>query len=196
MLKNIKKVKNIDKYNGFVIPGGFGKRGIEGKIKMAEYCLENKVPYLGLCLGMQVGLIAAARHSGVKDANSIEFSPKTKNPVISTMENQKGKEKTGGTMRLGNYPCKIDKGTLAHKVYKSKDIVERHRHRYEANNDYRNQYETWGIKDSGKSPDGNLVEVIEAIDHPFFLASQFHPEFKSRPNRPHPMFLGFIQSLS
>lgn len=193
--EKLKNPKELKKYDGIVVPGGFGNRGVEGKIKAAEYALNNKLPYLGLCLGMQVGVIAAARQAGLKNASSLELDPKAKDPVIATMDDQKGKENTGGTMRLGNYPCNLEKGTLAQKVYRSKSTVERHRHRYEANNDYRDQYEKWGIKASGVSPDGKLVEIIEAIDHPFFLASQFHPEFKSRPNRPHPMFVGFIKSL-
>ena len=186
----------LNGYDGILVPGGFGKRGFEGKVSAAKYALQNKKPYLGLCLGMQAGLIAAARLSGVDGANSTEFEPETKSPVIATMNDQKGKEKTGGTMRLGDYPCNLEEGSIAGKSYGSNEIIERHRHRYEANNDYRDEYEKWGIKASGKSPDGNLVEVIEATNHPFFLASQFHPEFKSRPNRPHPMFLGFIKSLS
>lgn len=187
---------DLKRFDGIVVPGGFGNRGVEGKIKAAEYCLKNNVPYLGLCLGMQVGLIAAARRAGVKDANSSEFEPSSKNLVISTMDEQKGKEGTGGTMRLGDYPCVVTKGSLAEKCYKSNKITERHRHRYEANNDFRENYEKWGIIPSGQSPDGKLVEIIEVKGHKFFLASQFHPEFKSRPNRPHPMFDGFIKSLT
>ncbi len=186
---------DFDIYDGLVVPGGFGSRGVEGKITAAQFALKNKKPYLGLCLGMQVGLMAAARNAGVRDANSTEFDANTKHPVIATMNDQKGKEGTGGTMRLGDYPCVLEPGSLAAKCYQSATITERHRHRYEANNTYRDQYEQWGIAASGKSPDSTLVEIIEATDHPFFLASQFHPEFKSRPNRPHPMFLGFIQSL-
>lgn len=186
---------DLKRFDGVVVPGGFGGRGVEGKINAAEYCLKNKVPYLGLCLGMQVGLIASARRAGLKNANSKEFADNDVPLVINTMDDQKGKEGTGGTMRLGDYPCVIEKGSLAEKCYKKTKIVERHRHRYEANNDYRDQYERWGIIASGKSPDGKLVEIIEATNHPFFLASQFHPEFKSRPNRPHPMFDGFIKSL-
>lgn len=194
--EKVKNGKELAKYDGIVVPGGFGNRGVEGKIKAAEYALKNKKPYLGLCLGMQVGVIAAARLAGLKNATSLELDDSKKvDPVIATMNDQKGKENTGGTMRLGNYPCDLEKGSLARKVYGQKSTVERHRHRYEANNDYRDQYESWGIRASGKSPDGNLVEMIEAIGHPFFLASQFHPEFKSRPNRPHPMFSGFIKSL-
>lgn len=185
----------LKRFDGIVVPGGFGNRGVEGKIKAAQYCLKNNVPYLGLCLGMQVGLIAAARNHGLNDANSSEFDPKSSNLVISTMDQQKGKEGTGGTMRLGDYPCDLLKGSLAEKCYKAGTITERHRHRYEANNKYRDDYSKWGIIASGISPDGKLVEMIEAKGHKFFLASQFHPEFKSRPNRPHPMFSGFIKSL-
>jgi CTP synthase len=188
-------VKQLADYDGIVVPGGFGSRGVEGKIKAAEYALKHKKPYLGLCLGMQVGLIAAARNHGLKNANSREFDPKSIDLVIDTMNDQKGKEGTGGTMRLGDYPCELTKKSLAEKVYNARSITERHRHRYEANNAYRDQYDKWGIVVSGQSPDGKLVEIIEATDHPFFLASQFHPEFRSRPNRPHPMFVGFIESL-
>lgn len=188
-----KLLKGLD---GIVVPGGFGTRGIEGKIKAAEYALEHNIPYLGLCLGMQVGVIAAARRAGLSDANSAEFNPASSNLVINTMQDQTGKENTGGTMRLGDYPCVIDKRSLTAKLYKTTKITERHRHRYEANNAYIEQYESWGIKAVGKSPDGTLVEMIEAINHPFFIASQFHPEFLSRPNVPHPLFKGFIKSIS
>jgi CTP synthase len=180
--------------DGIVVPGGFGMRGVEGKIKAAQYALESKVPYLGLCLGMQVGLIASARNAGIK-ATTTELDPKAEHQVIHTMNDQKGKENTGGTMRLGNYDCKLDKNSKAALLYGTIKIVERHRHRYEANNSYRDQYESWGIKPVGINVENNLVEVIEAINHPFFIASQFHPEFKSRPNKPHPMFTGFIQSI-
>lgn len=185
----------LSNYAGIVVPGGFGTRGVEGKIVAAQYALKEKIPYLGLCLGMQVGLIAAARTHGFENATSLELDPNAKNAVIATMDDQKGKENTGGTMRLGNYPCDLVVGSKAAVLYNAESIVERHRHRYEANNMYRDEYTKWGIVASGLSPDGNLVEIIEATDHPFFLASQFHPEFKSRPNRPHPMFVGFIESL-
>lgn len=193
--RSVKLEKALKGCDGVVVPGGFGTRALNGKIKAAEYALENKFPYLGLCLGLQMAVIAAARRSGLKDAATAEQNPSAKDLVIVTMEEQIGKENTGGTMRLGNYNCDLKKGSLAAKVYGEKSIVERHRHRYECNNNYRNQYESWGIRPSGINPDNDLVEVIEAIDHPFFLASQFHPEFKSRPNRPHPMFNGFIKSL-
>jgi CTP synthase len=180
--------------DGIVVPGGFGPRGIEGKIFAATYALDNKVPYLGLCLGLQIGLVAAARRAGLKKANSTEFDPKTPDPIISTMAEQIGKENTGGTMRLGDYICVLERGTLARKVYGQAEIVERHRHRYEANNNYRDKYETWGIKISGLSPNGKLVEMIEAINHPYFLATQAHPEFRSRPDRAHPMFSGLVKA--
>jgi CTP synthase len=185
-------LKAIDGCDGLLVPGGFGTRGLEGKIRAARHALKAKVPYLGLCLGLQMGVIAAARNSGLGDATSVELDASTKQPVIHTMADQKGKENTGGTMRLGDYPCVIEKGSVAGRAYGATSIVERHRHRYECNNAYRDQYAAWGIKAVGTSPDGHLVEMIEAIDHPFFLASQFHPEFKSRPNRAHPMFSGFI----
>lgn len=185
-------LKGVD---GIVVPGGFGKRCLEGKISAASYALKNDLPYLGLCLGLQMAVVAAARNSGLAGATSAELDETATDVVINTMDGQKGLENTGGTMRLGDYPCDLQKGSLAHKVYKAKNTVERHRHRYECNNDYRDKYASWGIRASGTSPDGRLVEMIEAVDHPFFLASQFHPEFKSRPNRPHPMFSGFVKAL-
>ncbi|HKU18256.1 MAG TPA: CTP synthase [Candidatus Saccharimonadales bacterium] len=188
--------KDMQSVDGIVITGGFGSRGVEGKIKAAQYALTHKMPALGLCYGLHMILIAAARNAGLDGANTTEVDPGTKYPVIATMTDQKGKENTGGTMRLGNYPCVLTKGSKAAEVYGGvPEIVERHRHRYECNNDYRDQYESWGIRAAGLSPDGRLVEMIEGIDHPFLLASQFHPEFKSRPNRPHPMFKSFIASL-
>lgn len=183
-------------FDGVVVPGGFGQRGLEGKIKAAQYALTAKKPYLGLCLGLQMGVIAAARNAGLSDANTFELDPNGKHQVIITMDDQADKLMTGGTMRLGNYPCTIVEGTLAAKVYGEQlDIVERHRHRGECNNDYRKDYAKWGIRASGINRGKDLVEIIEGIDHPFFLASQFHPEFKSRPNRPHPMFNGFIKAI-
>jgi CTP synthase len=181
--------------DGLLVPGGFGQRGLEGKIMAAQYALKNKVPYLGLCLGLQMGVIAAARNAGLKDATTFELDPKAKNLIINTMHDQKDKINTGATMRLGNYDCHLLAGSLAARVYGATDIVERHRHRSECNNDFRGQYESWGLRISGVNQERNLVEIIEAIDHPFFLASQFHPEFKSRPNRAHPMFDGFVKSL-
>jgi CTP synthase len=183
-------------YDGIVVPGGFGIRGLEGKIKAAQYVMEHKIPYLGLCLGLQMAVIAAARNHGLKDATSFELDDQAKNKIIVTMADQVGKHMTGGTMRLGDYDCRLEKGSLAAKVYGQTSVVERHRHRGECNNDYRDQYEAWGLRASGINPDNNLVEIIEGIDHPFLLASQFHPEFKSRPNRPHPMFDNFIKALN
>lgn len=182
-------------YDGIVVPGGFGQRSLEGKIKAAQYSLKHKLPYLGLCLGMQMAVIAAARNAGVKDATTFELDPEAKDMVITTMADQKDKHMTGGTMRLGNYDCKLEDGSLAAKVYDESIVVERHRHRGECNNAYRDQFEKWGIRATGINLDNDLVEIIEGIDHPFLLASQFHPEFKSRPNRPHPMFDGFIKAL-
>lgn len=193
--ENLGSSSTLSKYDGLLVPGGFGDRGIEGKISAAQYALKHKKPYLGLCLGLQVGVIAAARNAGISDANSAEFDKNSKNLVIDTMDDQKGKEETGGSMRLGDYPCIIESGTLTAKLYREKKILERHRHRYECSNEFRELYEKWGIKVSGHSPDKRLVEIIEAVDHPFFVASQFHPEFNSRPNRSHPMFDGFIKSL-
>lgn len=187
--------KTLQSYDGILVPGGFGQRGLEGKIKAAQYALKQKVPYLGLCLGLQMAVIAAARNAGLTDANTFELDPDGPNVVINTMADQKDKHMTGGTMRLGNYDCQLEKGSLAAKLYGSQKIVERHRHRGECNNGYRDRYEAWGIRATGINLENNLVEIIEGIDHPFLLASQFHPEFKSRPNRPHPMFEGFIQAL-
>lgn len=187
--------RTFNKVDGIIVPGGFGERALNGKIKAAQYALKQKIPYLGLCLGLQMAVVAAARNAGIKDATTTELDPNSEFQVVSTMDSQKGLENTGGTMRLGNYPCVLEKDSLSAKYYKNKKIVGRHRHRYECNNDYRDQYESWGIKAVGLSPDKNLVEVIEAIDHPFFVASQFHPEFNSRPNKPQPLFKGFVESL-
>ncbi len=189
--KEIEKLKNMD---GIIVPGGFGSRGFEGKILAATYALDNNLPYLGICLGLQMGLIAAARRGGLKKANTTEANPKTPDPIVSTMADQVGKEMTGASMRLGDYPCVIQAGTKARKAYGQEKIIERHRHRYEANNDYRDKYESWGIVASGLSPDGHLVEMIEGINHPYFMATQAHPEFRSRPNRPHPLFVGLIKA--
>ncbi len=182
-------------YDGIVVPGGFGQRGLEGKIKAAQHALTAKLPYLGLCLGLQMAVIAAARNAGLKDANTFELDPDSPDLIITTMADQVDKHMTGGTMRLGDYNCQLQKNSLAAKTYGETSIVERHRHRGECNNDYRDQYEAWGIRATGINPDNDLVEIIEGIDHPFLLASQFHPEFKSRPNRPHPMFDGFIKAV-
>jgi CTP synthase len=185
----------LGKVDGILVPGGFGGRGAEGKIAAAIYSMENKVPYLGLCYGLHMLLIAAARRAGLKQANTTEINAKAVDPVITTMAGQEDKQSTGGTMRLGNYDCVFDKDSLAAKVYATKRVTERHRHRFEVNPKYAGKFESWGLKASGINPDNGLVEVMEGIDHPFMLASQYHPEFKSRPNRPHPMFDGFIRSL-
>ncbi len=190
--------KKLSAYDGIVVPGGFGTRGVDGKIVAAQYALKNKLPYLGLCYGLHMAVIAAARNAGLADAHTTEVDPDTKHAVIDTMEGQKGMENTGGTMRLGNYNCQLEAGSLAARVYGAKKIVERHRHRYECQAKYQPKYASWGIRASGINPDNKLVEVIEAdssIGHPFFLASQFHPELKSRPTRPHPMFAGFVEAI-
>lgn len=192
--KSAKARDAVKQLDGLVGAPGFGGRGIEGKIWAADYALANKMPYLGICLGLQTALIAAARRAGLKGANSTEFEAKAKDPVVSTMAEQVGKENTGGSMRLGDFPAVLSRGSLARRTYGAENIVERHRHRYEANNVYRDRYEEWGILASGVSPDGKLVEMIEAIDHPYFLCTQAHPEFRSRPNRPHPMFSGLIRA--
>lgn len=189
-------LKDLEKQvDGIVVPGGFGSRGVEGKITAADWALSHNIPYLGLCLGMQVAAIAAVRQSGVKDANSTEFDAKTADPVIHTMQDQVGKEGTGGTMRLGDYECALKPKTTTAQLYGAKTVHERHRHRYEFNNAYRPQLESAGITVSGEWQKGGLVEIIEKTDHPFFIASQFHPEFTSRPNRPQPLFDGFISAL-
>ena len=181
--------------NGLVVPGGFGNRGIEGKIEAIRYVRENDIPFLGICLGMQMTVVEYARNVlGLKDANSIEFDEKTKNPVIHIMEEQKTINDKGGTMRLGAYDCTIEEGTLAREVYGKAMISERHRHRYEYNNYYREQLESAGLKCSGLSPDRNLVEIVEIKEHPYFIAAQFHPELKSRPNNPAPLFVGLIKA--
>jgi CTP synthase len=185
----------LDKVDGIVVPGGFGGRGVEGKIKAAQHALNTKQPYLGLCYGLHMAVIAAARNSGLEGANTTEADPNTPYAVINTMKGQEGKQNTGGTMRLGNYDCDLKPGSLAAKVYGTKKIVERHRHRYECMPEFVDKYESWGIRAVGTNAKTGLVEVIEGVDHPYFLASQFHPEFKSRPTRPHPMFDRFIASL-
>jgi CTP synthase len=178
---------------GILVPGGFGERGIEGKILAAQYAREKRLPYLGLCLGMQIGVIEFARNVlGLKGAHSTEFDPASPHPVIALLDDQKNVVKKGGTMRLGAQPCQLAVGTRAAQLYGAFVINERHRHRYEFNNAYRQQFEENGMIFSGTSPDAKLVEIIELKDHPFFIASQFHPEFLSKPNAPHPLFRGFI----
>ena len=185
----------LDKLDGLVGLPGFGSRGGEGKIFAARWAYENKKPYLGICLGMQMSVIALARKAGLTKANSTEFDKNTPDPVISTMAEQVGKENTGGTMRLGDYTAVLARGTLARKLYGAEKIVERHRHRYEVNNTYRKEFEKWGLNISATSPDGLLVEMVEAADHPFFVGTQAHPEFRSRPNRPHLLYVGFIRAV-
>jgi len=178
---------------GILVPGGFGDRGIEGKIAAIKYAREHKIPFLGICLGMQCLVIEFARNvCGMADAQSSEFAPNTPYPVIDLMPDQVGIDQKGGTMRLGGYPCHLVPGTLASKAYGILDIVERHRHRYELNNVFRQRLVDAGLVMSGTSPDGRLVEIVEVRDHPWFVGCQFHPEFKSRPSRPHPLFRDFI----
>jgi CTP synthase len=180
---------------GVLIPGGFGTRGIEGKINAARFAREHKIPFLGLCLGMQVATIEFVRNAcGIKDANSTEFDKNTKEPVISLLEEQRGVKNMGASMRLGTWPTKIAKGTLAEKIYGSTEVMERHRHRYEFNMKYRDRMNEKGFVISGTSPDGTLAELIELRDHPYFVGCQYHPEFQSKPNQPHPLFKGFIQA--
>ena len=187
-------IEDLNKFNGVVIPGGFGYRGIEGKIAAIEILRKQKIPFLGICLGMQCAVIEYARNEcGIKDANSSEFSQNTNNLVIDLLPNQNlGKDDIGASMRLGTYPCKIKEGTLTSRIYNDEIIYERHRHRYEVNNKFKEELEKAGLIFSGMSPDNNLIEMIEVKDHPFFIASQFHPEFKSTPFKPHPLFLGLV----
>ena len=190
----LRELKNID---GILVPGGFGSRGVEGKIAAIRYAREHKMPFLGICLGMQCTVIEYARDVlGWKDANSTEFDEKTSHPVIDLMEEQRGVTQKGGTMRLGAYPCVLAKGSLAAKLYGQSEISERHRHRYEFANGAEAQQaiESAGLKATGLSPDGKLVEVVELPGHPYFIASQFHPEFKSRPTAPHPLFNGLVKA--
>jgi CTP synthase len=181
--------------SGVIVPGGFGVRGVDGKIAAVNYARENQIPFLGLCLGMQCSVIEWARHlAGLSDANSAEFNPATNNAVINLLPEQQDVVDLGGTMRLGLYPCRIVPNSLAFHLYQDEVIYERHRHRYEFNNAYRNLFLESGYVISGTSPDGRLVEIIELPKHPFFIATQFHPEFQSRPSAPHPLFKGFVQA--
>ncbi len=194
-LEKNKGWEQFDGLDGIVVPGGFGERGIEGKIMAARWARENQVPYLGLCLGMQVMCIEFARHVLQSDEpNSTEFDSHTDHPVISLMPDQHALEDMGGTMRLGSYPCVLTDGSKAAAAYDAELVQERHRHRWEFNNSYRDRLEEAGMVFSGLSPDGRLVEIAELKDHPFMLGSQFHPEFKSRPNRPHPLFDAFLRT--
>jgi CTP synthase len=178
---------------GIIVPGGFGHRGIEGKIKAAGFARRRNIPYLGLCLGMQVAVIEFARNVlGLEGANSSEFDPQNPYPVIDLMLTQRQIADKGGTMRLGNWVCCLTAGTKAYQAYGEPIVFERHRHRYEFNNEFRRRMESHGLVISGRSADNSLVEIIELADHPWFVASQFHPEFKSRPTHPHPLFRDFI----
>lgn len=180
--------------DGLLVPGGFGLRGIEGKIAAADYALEHDVPYFGICLGLQVAVIAAARRAGLEGANSTEFDPKTPHNVVYIMDGQAGKESTGGTLRLGDYPATLREPSLARTLYGEQHIIERHRHRYEVNQAYTDAIAKGGLTISGTSPDGKLVEFVEAKDSLYFIATQAHPEFRSRPMRPHPLFSGLIRA--
>jgi CTP synthase len=192
------ELEELSSLNGVIIPGGFGYRGIEGKIEAIKYIRENKIPFLGICLGLQCAVIEFARNvCNIKDANSSEFSQSSKNLVIDLLPDQNlEKDDVGASMRLGTYPCKIQSGSVSKSIYKDEVIYERHRHRYEVNNKYRDQLAEGGLVFSGLSPDNNLVEMIELKDHPYFVASQFHPEFKSRPWEPAPMFYSFVEAAA
>ena len=183
--------------DGILVPGGFGSRGVEGKIKAANYARTHGIPYLGICLGMQVAIIEFARNVlGLKDANSAEIDPETTNPVIDIMPEQRNVQEMGGTMRLGQYPCVLNPESKSYQLYGASMIYERHRHRYEVNNDYREEFANHGVIFAGTSPDNHIVEMMEIPSHPWFVACQFHPEFKSRPNRPHPLFRGFVSAAA
>jgi len=191
--QGVERLRDLD---GIVVPGGFGYRGIEGKVAAARFARESKVPYLGLCLGLQVMVVELARHALDSDEpNSTEFDIKTRYPVIDLMPDQRDISEMGGTMRLGLYPCQLVPGTRAAEAYGQPLIHERHRHRWEVNNAYRDLLSGAGMVFSGLSPDGHLVEIGELADHPFMLGSQFHPELKSRPTRPHPLFQAFIKAV-
>ncbi len=196
--KNPASIEKLKQYSGVIVPGGFGSRGIEGIIMTARYCRENKIPYFGLCYGMQIAVIEFARNvAGLKNANTEEINPKTPYPVIHIMEDQKDKLKDkdyGGTMRLGGYNCALTTGSISAKAYGKKNISERHRHRYEFNNKYRDQFKKLGMVIAGVNPEQNLVEIIELKNHPFFVGVQFHPEFKTRFLKPQPLFSAFIKA--
>lgn len=195
LLNNSNVEEVLGDIDGILVPGGFGDRGIEGKITAIEFARIRKIPFLGLCLGMQLSVVEFARHVvGYNDAHSIELDPNTTHPVIALLPEQDGIEDIGGTLRLGSYPCVLDKSSLAYKLYGEETIHERHRHRYEFNNDYRKVLTENGMMLSGISPDGRIVEMVELPDHPFFIGTQAHPELKSRPNRPHPLFRGFVEA--
>ena len=197
---DLEKGKNLDtleKVSGIIVPGGFGSRGIEGKIIAIKYARVNQVPYFGLCLGMQLMVVEFGRQIlGTDQVNSFEFDRSTPHPVIDLMPEQQNITDMGGTMRLGLYPCVLQAGTIAARAYGVKKVEERHRHRFEFNNEYRKVFAENGMVYSGLSPDKKLVEIVELKDHPFMLGTQFHPEFLSRPTRPHPLFLAFIRAAA
>lgn len=187
--------KHLSGIDGLLVPGGFGDRGIEGKIEAVRYVRENNIPFLGICLGLQCAVIELSRNAAdLEGANSSEFNEKTPYPVIHLMDEQRNITDKGGTMRLGTYPCRIEQGSLAHRLYNSLNINERHRHRYEVNPEYQESLERCGMRFAGLSPDGKLVEMVELPSHPYFIASQFHPELKSRPMNPHPLFIGLVKA--
>ncbi len=195
-LEKGKSWDELRKVDGIIVPGGFGSRGIEGKIQAAHFARTEKIPYLGLCLGMQLMVVEFAREIlNDEEANSAEFDQGTKNPVIDLLPEQREINDMGGTMRLGLYPCELTPGSIVAKAYGTNQVQERHRHRFEFNNVYREQFETSGMRFSGLSPDGRLVEIAELTDHPFMVGTQFHPEFLSRPNRPHPLFVAFVKAI-
>jgi CTP synthase len=194
MIESGSPEKILEGVDGILVPGGFGERGVEGKIGAIRYAREKKIPFFGICLGMQLAVVEFARDvCGLKGANSTEFDEKTPHPVIDLMEEQKAVTNKGATMRLGAYPCTIEKGTKAHTAYGEKEISERHRHRFEFNNTYLDIFRSKGLIISGVCPQNNLVEIVELADHPYFLGCQFHPEFKSRPFDAHPLFAKFIE---
>jgi len=181
--------------DGILVPGGFGGRGTEGKVHAIRYARESGVPFFGICLGMQMAVIEYARHiCGIEDAQSREFVPDADEALIDLMPDQKDVKNKGGTMRLGAYPCVLEDGSRAAQLYAAREVSERHRHRFEFNNEYRDAIEGGGMVLSGKSPDGRLVEMVELPEHPYFIGCQFHPEFKSRPHAPHPLFAGFVKA--
>jgi CTP synthase len=187
--------KYLDGVDGVLVPGGFGSRGIEGKILAAQYARLRKIPYLGLCLGMQIAVIEFARNVlGLSEAHSTEFAPDTRHPVICLLDEQRRIVEKGGTMRLGSSLCILRAGTKAMAAYGRSEVMERHRHRYEVNNAYRERMEKAGFIVSGMAADAPLVEMMELLDHPWFVGCQFHPEFQSKPNRPHPLFLAFLRA--
>jgi CTP synthase len=189
------KVRRLDDYHGVLVPGGFGVRGVEGMVETVRYIREHEIPYFGICLGLQCAIIEFARNvCGLEESHSAEFDRETDSPVITLMDSQRQVTEKGGTMRLGAYPCRLQPGTLARRIYDTAEVSERHRHRYEVNNEYRELLTSHGMVLSGLSPDEQLVELVELPEHPFYVATQFHPEFRSRPNRPHPLFAAFVEA--